>query len=53
MAVLTAIFRPFRDIVMSEDDIYMEVEDIMCDQGILQLNVDFQTRSSSIAVSAA
>lgn len=39
---------------MAENVMYMEVEDIMCDQGILsmELSVDFQNQSSAIAVSA-
>lgn len=40
---------------MEDDVLYMEVEDIMCDQGIIsaELNVDFQSKSSTIALSAA
>lgn len=44
------------EVAMAADDgdvLYMEVEDIMCDQGIIsaELNVDFQSESSKSALS--
>lgn len=49
----------FSDIEMADDSdgnvLYLEVEDIMCDQGIIsaEFNVDFQSQTSAIALSAA